>query len=901
MSRSLARQRKALQTSIRQLLSASHQDPWVFALEVGRILPRHLSCDLACLALVREHPQPHLVIREPGYRSLAPGEFARNPRERTLRIGGRDLAQSERSMLGHVAVTRRAGISRDVVHEAFYVAARKNIRAEIAAPVVHDGEILGVLNCESEQTAAFDSAHLDLLRLTARMIARTLETLLTQAGMRTRFAEAFRKVNSLLGSVPPGAFLEESNVLDRVARVIARSVQCPGCAIWLLGVGGSSLQVRGAFRRQRIGESHDRDSGAARWLAIDGLRPVHTHSGATGRAPRTGPPSFIVPLVFGGQPIGVIEVEGRDASSFTVADQALIQALQGQIAVSIQSRHVDWESRKQAREQFRRSSGLLKVFRTAQLNLDKALRETVRQIPGLCDGRFCSIFLWDETRQSFVLRASNGLDEELIGKAEYTRGEGLTGWVGQYGRSLNLVNRKPGKVSGGGAPQWKSKYQEGGPNRPFPALPWLGVPILVAGESIGVIRVSERMHPGFFSQADEQVLNMAAGFIGANIANLRDRQRRDKLRAELRESRNVLIRVIGEFGSGVYGRAEDSLRDALQIAAEGLGADQACLFKLNTGGAAEKSIWHPHLPISPGPDVAAVDAVCIEGFKHWNQARGGAAAGIVSSTGVLLKVGGRPVAVLVLDFRSRQEFDIEDRHLIESYADNLALCLEIVRIAGEVHASGAHEAAQDIAQDIHDSTLPIISGYIVRWVGGAKDMLRARKYSEAVSELTNAERAVSFLADECRSIMNLLRHDIAQDLGLINALKALREILAHEHPNLIFDLPPEDRNLPPRIKMHLFRIAEATLANAIRHAKARVIQLGLTVTSEQAELAVEDDGVGFDYDKAISSEGHHGLEGVLKRAKKLGTTPRIVTALGKGTSIRIIVPMKGEQVRRATT
>jgi hypothetical protein len=140
--------------------------------------------------------------------------------------------------------------------------------------VVLDGEILGVLNCESKQRDAYGRSHLDLLRLVARLIAPHLEELLVQAGMRTRFAQVFRKVNSLLVSVAPGDSPEESDVLSRIARVIARSVHSPGCAIWLLSARGSTLAARGAFGAYQLGRSHDRNSGAARWLAIDAFSTI---------------------------------------------------------------------------------------------------------------------------------------------------------------------------------------------------------------------------------------------------------------------------------------------------------------------------------------------------------------------------------------------------------------------------------------------------------------------------------------------------------------------------------------------------------------------------------------------------------------------------------------------------
>jgi len=863
-----------------------------------------MDCDLACLALVQNHPDPHLVIRDPAYRWLPVGTLGEDRIGRTLKIGGKELAREERSMLGHVAATRNAKISGDVLAETFYVPAKDNMRSEVAVPVVLSGEVLGVLDCENKKRNSYNESHLDLLRLVARLIAPTLEELLTQGGMRNRFAEVFRQVGALLDSVAPGIPLEESEVLGRIAAVIARFVQCRGCAIWLFGFGRSKLTVRGAVGKYQVGQSVDRHGDAARWLAIDGMRPVILS--------QADPSCLIVPLLSRGEPIGVIEVAEKGGSipsgrrSFTAADQALLQALQGQIATSIELRRVDAERREQIQAQSRRVSSLVGIFQKD--DLAAALLETVKQVPKLCDGRYCSVFLWDEGRRSFVLRASKGLDRKWIGVADYRRKEGLTGWVGHYGRSLNLDNRQGGLTIVGADLKWKSKYQEGPTARPVATLPWMGVPILVAGQSVGVIRVSERIHPGFFSQADEQVLNLVAGHLGASIADLQDRQRRTELRTRLRDSRNIVTRVIGESGLGVSGRVDESLRKAVRLAAGGLRSDQACLLKLNADGTSGEVLWYPHEAVTPAPapDPAIITAIREEGFKCWNYSRKRPAsdqsawarfladAKIVSSAGVLLKVGERPVAVLLLNFRSPQGFDHEDQDIIESYALYLALCLEIARLAREFHESGAREIAESIAQDIHDAVLPMLSAHVVRRLGGAKDMIRAQKYSDALHELTSAERAVRFAANECRSVMNILGSHIVHDLGLVAALRDLTNILVLGTSELILDLPPADGPLPPPVKMHLYRIAEAALGNAIHHARASRIVLRLEVARQDVLLAVQDNGIGFLYDEAVSNEGHYGLKGIRDRVRGLGGRLQVNSAPGAGTSIEVRVPIWGE-------
>jgi NarL family two-component system sensor histidine kinase LiaS len=68
------------------------------------------------------------------------------------------------------------------------------------------------------------------------------------------------------------------------------------------------------------------------------------------------------------------------------------------------------------------------------------------------------------------------------------------------------------------------------------------------------------------------------------------------------------------------------------------------------------------------------------------------------------------------------------------------------------------------------------------------------------------------------------------------------------------------------------------------------------IEAEQVVLEVEDDGVGFHFPRRyveLVRQGHFGLAGAAERAEAIGGTVEIVTAPGKGTRIRVSVPISG--------
>ena len=89
------------------------------------------------------------------------------------------------------------------------------------------------------------------------------------------------------------------------------------------------------------------------------------------------------------------------------------------------------------------------------------------------------------------------------------------------------------------------------------------------------------------------------------------------------------------------------------------------------------------------------------------------------------------------------------------------------------------------------------------------------------------------------------------------------------------------------MKTELFRMTQESLTNVMRHANATVVN----VTTEQDEqhyyLTISDNGKGFDTDKRKNTLG---LVGLRERAISLNGTLNIDSMIGKGTTIRVIIP-----------
>lgn len=151
------------------------------------------------------------------------------------------------------------------------------------------------------------------------------------------------------------------------------------------------------------------------------------------------------------------------------------------------------------------------------------------------------------------------------------------------------------------------------------------------------------------------------------------------------------------------------------------------------------------------------------------------------------------------------------------------------------------------------------------------------------------------LLDQVRKLSLDLRPPQLDDLGLAAALNWL--VKRHDRPEgpaIVLDRPESLPRFDPLIETAGFRVAQEALTNALRHAKAAEVRIGLSASRAHFEVSVRDDGMGFDM--AVAQEhalhgGSLGLIGMNERAMLAGGTLHIETRPGEGTAVTARFPL----------
>jgi two-component system sensor histidine kinase UhpB len=210
--------------------------------------------------------------------------------------------------------------------------------------------------------------------------------------------------------------------------------------------------------------------------------------------------------------------------------------------------------------------------------------------------------------------------------------------------------------------------------------------------------------------------------------------------------------------------------------------------------------------------------------------------------------------------------------------------LEMERRDSGLRALAAQEEGQlRIARELHDELGQTLTAIAIQAEHAAEN---ASDYQEAWAGIASLAHE---LLEDVRRISRDLRPEALDDLGLVNALIALCTRIAEQG-----GLQIERRvsgSLPPRsdeIDLVIYRIAQESLTNVMRHSDATHALVALEVAADQLVLTVRDDGRGMTSD---SREGSTGIIGMRERAMLVGGRLTVRSKLGTGTEVRLELPI----------
>jgi len=253
--------------------------------------------------------------------------------------------------------------------------------------------------------------------------------------------------------------------------------------------------------------------------------------------------------------------------------------------------------------------------------------------------------------------------------------------------------------------------------------------------------------------------------------------------------------------------------------------------------------------------------------------------------------GGVVGACVVFSRDPERVFSRTDSARLELFARHAAIALANARLYQEAEAHARAEAAaaerDRLVREVHDTVAQGLASVIVHLDAAGRE-------ADPSGEIDQARQsAVTALAETRRTVLGLAPSPL-EGRSLAEALQ-LELGWANRTGNLDVRLVEAGVpvSLPDGLAHQLFRIAQEALTNAVRHAGARSVRIGVIHEDGTVAVLVQDDGQGFSADEAT---GSIGLRGMRERARLIGGTLEVDSLAGWGTRVRVSAPLDGAPV-----
>jgi PAS domain S-box-containing protein len=210
------------------------------------------------------------------------------------------------------------------------------------------------------------------------------------------------------------------------------------------------------------------------------------------------------------------------------------------------------------------------------------------------------------------------------------------------------------------------------------------------------------------------------------------------------------------------------------------------------------------------------------------------------------------------------------------------------RLLLERTLSAQEEERRRIARELHDEAGQLLTALLV----GLRTLEDARELADVKVQGHRLREIAAQAIDEVGRLARGLHPTVLDDHGLGIALSRYAAEYAKTH-KIAVDLALDELdsgNLPSEVQITLYRILQEALTNVARHSGAKAVSIRFARMSTAIEVAVIDDGCGFDA-KAVAVSSHRlGIHSMRERAAMLGGTVSFIPQR-KGTKILVQVPL----------
>jgi signal transduction histidine kinase len=275
-----------------------------------------------------------------------------------------------------------------------------------------------------------------------------------------------------------------------------------------------------------------------------------------------------------------------------------------------------------------------------------------------------------------------------------------------------------------------------------------------------------------------------------------------------------------------------------------------------------------------------------------------------SELSVPLKIKDKVIGVLDVQSLVVNGLTERDVFILTTLASQVAIAVENARLYEEVAQAHTEirtkadqlqrllartvdlqeEERRRIAADIHDSVIQLIYGALYETEGTLRRLPPGAAATQV--DLHNIQASLKqAIAEIYKAVYDLWPASL-DEMGLFPSLRSyLRQYEDDTGVHCRLRIQGNPIRFNPTARITLFRILQEALYNVRKHAQAEGVEITFTFQGAQVKVMVQDDGIGFDREKAMEERKHLGLISMRERAEKIGGTFGVASKPGRGSTL----------------
>ncbi|MCH7587237.1 MAG: GAF domain-containing sensor histidine kinase [Chloroflexi bacterium] len=524
----------------------------------------------------------------------------------------------------------------------------------------------------------------------------------------------------------------------------------------------------------------------------------------------------------------------------------------------------------------------------ADLSLDGVLRRITTAARQLVNARYAALGI-PGANEGLEIFITEGISKEEIGQiAHQPLGKGLIGQIMHSGKTMRVKEISEHPKSYG--------FPEGHPLMHS----FLGVPIVSYGRPIGHIYLTDKENAPYFTEHDQNLIELLAEHAAVAIENARlyrellkkedDLSRRNEQLALINQLTNAisssmeLKELMGDMLARVMDVFDSSVGDIF-ITGENKDQFEMVVHCCDTGPMWSKTIFQREEGFL-GEVAQGRQLIWRRDFKTGTYffREDILEEGLETLVGVPIFSGANVVGVLNLGFYHDRLSNDRDVGLLRAVAAGVGVGIDNARLKRQVRQIAIAEERERIAMDLHDGIIQSIFA-----VGLTLDSIRTMIRKNPDDAIFHLDHAIDSLNDNIRDIRSYIL-DMQPGRFLGTDFKEGIMLLSREFEanSLIeIELYLEDgaiQHLGLDESKSFLQITQEALANIAKHAEASRVWVSVRELDERIYLQIIDNGRGFNLQDTQELLGH-GLSNMEKRTHQIGGEFEVVTSLREGTTI----------------